>query len=159
MGVKGLMLKFDDGPGHEGRGRGMAGQGRKRGMGGPGAGARNRGRWTKDKGAGSSKAASKSAVNSSSPLSGYPLAMAGDDQSLLVRAIHGGRRCRRQLMDMGLHPGRQITVIRGKGRGPLLIQTGQTRLGLGRGMAEKIEVIPAPESRSNPDNNNNAERH
>jgi ferrous iron transport protein A len=77
------------------------------------------------------------------PCNGYPLAMAHDNENLTITSMHGGRRYRRQLMDMGLRPGLNITVMRGGGNGPVLLQVGDTRLGIGRGMAEKIEVVPA----------------
>ncbi len=82
----------------------------------------------------------------SSLKSGYPLAMAKDKEILTITSMHGGRSYRRQLMDMGLRPGMQITVIRAGGGGPVLISVGETRLGIGRGMAEKIEVVPGSEA-------------
>jgi ferrous iron transport protein A len=79
---------------------------------------------------------------------GYPLAMAKDREKLVIRSMHGGRTYRRQLMDMGLRPGMQISVLRGGRGGPVLISVGDTRLGIGRGMAEKIEVVPVSEAGS-----------
>lgn len=79
---------------------------------------------------------------------GYPLAMAKNKDTLIITSIHGGRHYRRQLMDMGLRPGMQIAVLRAGGAGPVLITAGDTRLGIGRGMAEKIEVVPAREAGS-----------
>ena len=76
---------------------------------------------------------------------GYPLSLARDKDCLTITSMHGGRHYRRQLMDMGLRPGLQIKVMRASGRGPVLISVGETRLGIGRGMAEKIEVVPASE--------------
>jgi len=79
---------------------------------------------------------------------GYPLAMARTGEHLTICAMHGGHRYRRKLMDMGLRPGVNIDVLRSGGQGPVLILTGGTRLGIGRGMAEKIEVAPVAASSS-----------
>ncbi len=81
-------------------------------------------------------------------MSGYPLSLARDNDQLLITSMHGGRHYRRQLMDLGLRPGLQVRVMRGGGRGPVLISVGETRLGLGRSVAEKIEVIPASDDHS-----------
>ncbi|ANT64387.1 MULTISPECIES: FeoA family protein [Prosthecochloris] len=45
-----------------------------------------------------------------------------------------------RLREMGLVEGRLITVQQNRGRGPLVIRLGETRLILGRGMAEHIHV-------------------
>jgi ferrous iron transport protein A len=74
---------------------------------------------------------------------GFPLAMAREGDSLIIGSMHGSRNYRRQLMDMGLRPGGRIRVLRAGSRGPVLVLVGETRLGIGRGMAEKIEVVPA----------------
>ena len=73
---------------------------------------------------------------------GYALAQAKDREILTIIAMHGGRQYRRQLMDMGLRPGLEIKVMRAGRGGPVLISVGETRLGIGRDMAEKIEVVP-----------------
>ena len=75
-------------------------------------------------------------------VSGYPLVLSKTNEELTICSMHGGRHYRRQLMDMGLRPGMQIKVMRSSGGGPVLIQVGETRLGIGRSMAEKIEVVP-----------------
>ena len=79
----------------------------------------------------------------SSCRSGYPLVLSKNNEVLTICSMHGGRRYRRQLMDMGLRPGMRIKVMRAGGGGPVLLQVGETRLGIGRSMAEKIEVVPA----------------
>lgn len=73
---------------------------------------------------------------------GFPLTLAREDDDLIIAAMHGGRHYRRQLMDMGLRPGGRVRVLRAANRGPVLVLVGETRLGIGRGMAEKIEVVP-----------------
>ena len=59
-------------------------------------------------------------------------------------ALAGGREFQHRLVSMGLNVGREVKVIRGsKGvGGPTLIALGQTRLAIGRGMAERIMVSP-----------------
>lgn len=45
-----------------------------------------------------------------------------------------------RLREMGLVEGRTVIVQQNRGRGPLVIRLGETRLILGRGMAEHIHV-------------------
>jgi Fe2+ transport system protein FeoA len=44
---------------------------------------------------------------------------------------------------MGVVPGAVLEILRQNGRGPVLIALGESRLALGRGIAEKILVEPA----------------
>ena len=59
-----------------------------------------------------------------------------------VVALAGGRQFQHRLVSMGLNVGLEIEVIHssdGRG-GPTLLATGETRLAIGQGMAEKILV-------------------
>lgn len=51
-----------------------------------------------------------------------------------VRSLQG------RLLALGLIKGAMITVISNEGSGPLLIKVGESRLTIGRGMAERIQV-------------------
>lgn len=62
-----------------------------------------------------------------------------------VTLLEGGRPFRQGLEEMGLRVGVVLRLLQGA-RGPLLVQVGETRLALGRGMAEKIRVEPLEES-------------
>lgn len=58
-----------------------------------------------------------------------------------VSDIKGGRTVRNRLNGLGLHPSDKIRVL-GNGffGGPMLIEVHGIEVGIGRGMAEKIEV-------------------
>ncbi len=71
-----------------------------------------------------------------------PLAMAEVGEKISIQFVAGGRGLQQRLVSMGLNVGSEIEVI-GKGAfGPVLITTGDTRLAIGAGMAEKIMVSP-----------------
>ena len=59
-----------------------------------------------------------------------------------VVSVAGGRGMQYRLISMGLSVGSRLRVLRsaGKGHGPVLVATGQTRLALGRGMSHHILV-------------------
>ena len=67
------------------------------------------------------------------------LTMAIPGQELTLIDINGGRGIRSKLYSMGLIPGVKLSVVGGNG-GPIMIALNDTRLALGRGMAEKIIV-------------------
>jgi len=71
---------------------------------------------------------------------GVPLAMASPGKLLTVIGINAGWGLQRRLTDMGLTPGVQIRVMNGQYAGPVLIDLRGSRLGLGRGVAQKIMV-------------------
>lgn len=59
--------------------------------------------------------------------------------SATLTKIDGGRRLRHRLTELGLIPGSVLTIVQNQ-NGPLLIAVRDTRLAIGRGMAEKILV-------------------
>lgn len=71
-----------------------------------------------------------------------PLSRLRAGQAARVAALEGGREFQARLVSMGLLIGTQITVVRASGdsHGAALIAVGPMRLGIGRGMAEKIMV-------------------
>jgi len=69
-----------------------------------------------------------------------PLVMASSDKLLTVIGINAGWGLQRRLTDMGLTPGVQIRVMNGQCAGSVLIDLRGSRLGLGRGVAQKILV-------------------
>jgi len=71
---------------------------------------------------------------------GIPLVMARPGKQLTVIGINAGWGLQRRLADMGLTPGVQIRVMSGQRAGPVLIDLRDSRLGLGRGVAQKILV-------------------
>ena len=59
----------------------------------------------------------------------------------VVKDIHGGHGIRRRLNHLGVHPGDTVEVIRsGYLGGPVLILMHGAQVGIGRGMAERIEI-------------------
>ena len=59
----------------------------------------------------------------------------------VVKQIHGGHRIRQSLGRLGVHPQDKLKVLRsGFLGGPVLIEIHGAEVGIGHGMAEKIEV-------------------
>ncbi len=54
--------------------------------------------------------------------------------------ILGGRGIRSKLYSMGLVPGVNLKILSRSGSGPVMIAVKDSRLAIGRGMAEKIIV-------------------
>lgn len=72
----------------------------------------------------------------------FPLTMARDGERVRIVALHAGRGLDRRLAAMGLAVGMEVRVMQSQTEGPLLVAVRDTRLGLGRGMAHKILVVP-----------------
>lgn len=69
------------------------------------------------------------------------LAECGGGARAIVRGIHGGFGIRRKLNRLGIHTGDPIRVRRGGFiGGPVLVEIHGIELGIGHGMAEKVEV-------------------
>ena len=60
-----------------------------------------------------------------------------------LEGIDAGRGLQARLAAMGLTPGVQIEVVRNAGFGPFIIAVKDTRLVLGRGMADKVLIRQA----------------
>ena len=54
--------------------------------------------------------------------------------------IRGGRGVRSKLYSMGLVPGATLKILNRSGLGPVMIAVKDSRLAIGRGMADKIIV-------------------
>ena len=63
-----------------------------------------------------------------------------------VTEIRGGHGLRRRLASMGIYPGAEVTMVGGGGGrgagGPVMVGVGDTRFGIGRGMAHHVIVEP-----------------
>jgi len=57
-----------------------------------------------------------------------------------LNGIHAGRALQSNLTELGLVPGVELEVIRNSNSGPFIISVKDTRLMLGRGRAERIDV-------------------
>lgn len=73
--------------------------------------------------------------------SGFPLTMAREGDQLQVVDIRGGRGMRQHLIDMGLVPGAQVTVMNGPGRG-IIARVLDSKIALAPGMARRVMVRP-----------------
>ena len=75
-----------------------------------------------------------------------PLSRLKADDRGTVLALEGGGEFQGRVVDMGLHVGTEVEVISGGGDGGrVLVAVGDSRLGLGHGMAEKVIVAVDPD--------------
>jgi Fe2+ transport system protein FeoA len=68
------------------------------------------------------------------------LSQLASGQKAKIVQINGGYGFRNRLIDMGLCPGREISVEQNTLRGPIVIKILNSKIMLGRGMADKIIV-------------------
>ncbi len=61
-------------------------------------------------------------------------------ESVRLVAVRGGTHIRRRLADLGLNTGMTVKIINGIESGPMILSVKDSRLAIGRGMAEKIIV-------------------
>ncbi|MGI6422294.1 MAG: FeoA family protein [Syntrophomonadaceae bacterium] len=67
-------------------------------------------------------------------------------QSATVLKINKGHAAERRLFEIGLVPGTRVEVLsRHPFKGPLLLQVGNSRLALGQGIAQMVEVELIPD--------------
>ena len=69
-----------------------------------------------------------------------PLSLAGPGR-FRIAEIRAGHTLRHRLQDLGINEGDVIEVVATDG-GPVFVRSGNSRIGLGRGMSSKILVIP-----------------
>lgn len=70
----------------------------------------------------------------------FPLNRASLNKPLKLVEISGGRAIKQRLIEMGLVEGVRIEAVEIEENGPCVILVGNTRLMLGKGMADKIMV-------------------
>jgi len=68
------------------------------------------------------------------------LSMIDPGEEVTLIDIDGGRGIRSKLYSMGLVPGVNLRILSRSGSGPIMIAVRDSRLAIGRGMAEKIIV-------------------
>jgi len=68
------------------------------------------------------------------------LANANIGEHVRLVAIQGGTHLRRRLADLGLNMGMTVEIINHIQNGPMILSVKDSRLAIGRGMAEKIIV-------------------
>jgi Fe2+ transport system protein FeoA len=69
----------------------------------------------------------------------FLLSNARAGQSVRLVRVHAGRRFSHRLAELGLTPGVEFSVLHDNG-GPLLLCVRNSRIAIGRGMANKISV-------------------
>ena len=70
------------------------------------------------------------------------LAVARAGEKLVIKNFMGGAQARLRLLTMGLRIGDHVEVINNVQQGQMVIAADYKRLVLGRGLAEKIQVVP-----------------
>jgi len=70
-----------------------------------------------------------------------PLSQVAEGQTVSIVCIEAGRGLRSRLVTMGLLPKTQICVVRNGRSGPFVISIKNSRIALGRGVADKIMVV------------------
>lgn len=68
------------------------------------------------------------------------LSNVAEGQEVEVQSIHGGQELKARLTAMGIMPGARLRVMRNASRGPFIVAVKGSRVMLGRGMAQKLEV-------------------
>jgi Fe2+ transport system protein FeoA len=76
-----------------------------------------------------------------------PLSLVKAGQKGIVVALTGGREFQNRLVSMGLNVGCELEVVHsGDGRGgPTLVATGESRIAIGHGMLDRIQIAVDPE--------------
>lgn len=69
-----------------------------------------------------------------------PLAMIAEGEEVRLITIVGGRGLRKRLADLGLNPGMTLRVVQVVPQGPMILAVKDSRIALGRGMAQKVIV-------------------
>lgn len=62
-------------------------------------------------------------------------------ESGVISDLRGGRGMMRRLTELGLAPGARVRMVTDSGSfGPVIVQVGDTKIGIGRGMARRVLV-------------------
>lgn len=73
------------------------------------------------------------------PNSRRRLSLVRDGEEVKVVSFDGGRGVHRRLRELGITKGSKIRVVQNNG-GPVIVMVGDSRMGLGRGISDKIQV-------------------
>jgi ferrous iron transport protein A len=73
------------------------------------------------------------------PLSRRRLSTTNEGEVVRVRSLSGGKSIHRRLRELGISEGTQLRVVQNVG-GPVIVLVGDSRMGIGRGVADKIQV-------------------
>jgi len=78
--------------------------------------------------------------NNPSSNNGLYLADADVGKTYTMLGLEGGHFCREKIYSMGLNPGVKFEILQNSGHGPIEIQVRQTKLAIGRFMANRIKI-------------------
>jgi Fe2+ transport system protein FeoA len=70
-----------------------------------------------------------------------PLSMVRAGETVKITTVHAGRGLKSRLASMGLLPNVEITVVRNGHPGPFVISVKDSKMMLGRGIADKVMVL------------------
>lgn len=77
----------------------------------------------------------------SEAVNSFPLTFANRGETVILTQVLAGNRLRQRLGDLGLNIGMKVRVIQDDGSGPVILAVqNDSRLAIGRGMAQKIMV-------------------
>lgn len=68
------------------------------------------------------------------------LCFAPSGRTLVLKEVLGGREVRHRLAEMGIMVGTELELLQAAGSGPVMVRLGSSKIGIGRGMAQRIEV-------------------
>ncbi|HPH03333.1 MAG TPA: FeoA family protein [Spirochaetota bacterium] len=60
--------------------------------------------------------------------------------TLILKDVLGGHEVRHRLAEMGMVSGTELELLQASGSGPVMVRIGGSKIGIGRGMAQRIEV-------------------
>lgn len=72
------------------------------------------------------------------------LSEARSNETVRVVRLHGGRGLSDNLAGLGVLPGTTVRVVAKGSSGPVVIACRGGRIAIGRGMAERVEVVEQP---------------
>lgn len=75
------------------------------------------------------------------------LSQAGVNQPLRLLRINAGRKLTHRLTELGVTPGVELRIVQEAG-GTLILAVRGSRVAVGRGMAEKMEVVATSKEKS-----------
>jgi len=70
-----------------------------------------------------------------------PLSTVGPGETVKIAGVDAGRGLNSRLAAMGLVPNAQVTVVSNNRPGPFVVSVKDSKIMLGRGMAQKIMVL------------------
>jgi len=78
-----------------------------------------------------------------------PLSFLTNGEEGIIKEVRGGIGIRGKLMGMGMVKGKTLRMVKNDARGPVIVALEETRLALGRGMAQKVLVEQKEDNKNN----------